>query len=145
MTNYHIFTLSPRVLSPYVSDERVPGRKLRMLSFAHLSPVQTSFLHGPCPKKMSGSKATFWVTDLPYGLCFSMLYHSEKPPSLEVVVVCNALAEGKLSAKRLGNQADCTVLGIANESCMFNSLCSEQFLRVFIFNSGKKMQIIPSK
>lgn len=95
------------------------------------------FLVWPYSKNTPGSKATFWVTDLPYAACFSELCHSVQPSNLGIAAVSSTLAERAFSAKCLGNEADCTIHRLVNESCMFNSPCSEQDPRVFFFNSGK--------
>lgn len=95
------------------------------------------FLVWPSSRKTSGSKGTFWVTDLPYVACFSVPCHSAKPSNLENAVVSSTLADRALSTKCLGNEADCTIHRLVNESCMFNSPRSKQDPGVFFFNSGK--------
>ena len=95
------------------------------------------FLVWPYFKKTSGSKGTFWATDLPYVACFSALCHSAKPSKLETTVVSSTLADRALSAKCLGNGAGCTIHRLVNESCMFKSPRYEQDPGVFFFNSGK--------
>lgn len=99
-----------------------------------------------CLKKTSGSKATFRVTDLIYG--HLLLWRDVTPLGFALRKLLLYAAHWQrthsLSAKYLGNSADCTMCSVVNESCVFNSPCSEQDPGVFFFNSGNtQMQIIP--